>query len=180
MAQWERRGWGEQFKWCKQRHHCSLLLISLTYLNWFVEVWGNSHFPFSMKWAVYNAGYRDHTLLRFNDLIDCYTATEGWSCSQKYYLQLDPTKTKSGLLSINTGADHTKGHFWKSYVILCVCRSSQGQKEDNTLDSQVVQYEPAHHGSINTVTSLSPEVCVSGGTDQVFTLSVSAKFSLIG
>lgn len=47
-----------------------------------------------------------------------------------------------------------------------IYRSSQGQKEDNTLDSQVVQYEPAHHGSINTVTSLSPEVCVSGGTDQ--------------
>lgn len=45
-------------------------------------------------------------------------------------------------------------------------RSSQGQKDDCALDSQVVQYEPAHQGSINTVVSLSPEACVSGGSDQ--------------
>ncbi|KAG8011978.1 WD repeat-containing protein 31 [Nibea albiflora] len=42
-------------------------------------------------------------------------------------------------------------------------RASQGEKADNTFDSQVVQYEPAHQGSINTVTCLSPELCVSGG-----------------
>ncbi|KAK7933817.1 hypothetical protein WMY93_004713 [Mugilogobius chulae] len=45
-------------------------------------------------------------------------------------------------------------------------RSSQGQKDDCALDSQVVQYEAAHQGSINTVVSLSPEACVSGGSDQ--------------
>uniref|UniRef100_A0A8C6TWH8 WD repeat domain 31 n=1 Tax=Neogobius melanostomus TaxID=47308 RepID=A0A8C6TWH8_9GOBI len=47
-----------------------------------------------------------------------------------------------------------------------IYRSSQGQKEDCALDSQVVQYEPAHQGSINTVVSVSPEACVSGGSDQ--------------
>lgn len=56
-------------------------------------------------------------------------------------------------------------------VFLCVCvcvyRASQAEKTDNTFDSQVVQYEPAHHGSINTVTTLSPDLCVSGGSDQV-------------
>uniref|UniRef100_A0A3B3VW93 WD repeat domain 31 n=1 Tax=Poecilia latipinna TaxID=48699 RepID=A0A3B3VW93_9TELE len=31
---------------------------------------------------------------------------------------------------------------------------------------QVLQYEPAHYGSINTVTNLSPDLCVSGGSDQ--------------
>ncbi|XP_034026305.1 WD repeat-containing protein 31 isoform X2 [Thalassophryne amazonica] len=46
-------------------------------------------------------------------------------------------------------------------------RASQEDKVDNTVfGSQVVQFEPAHHGSINTVTSLSPELCVSGGSDQ--------------
>lgn len=47
------------------------------------------------------------------------------------------------------------------------CRASQGEKADNTFDSQVVQFEPAHQGSINTVTNLSPDLCVSGGSDQV-------------
>lgn len=46
-------------------------------------------------------------------------------------------------------------------------RASQGEKADNTFDSQVVQHEPAHQGSINTVTNLSPDLCVSGGSDQV-------------
>lgn len=46
-------------------------------------------------------------------------------------------------------------------------RASQGEKADTTFDSQVVQYEPAHQGSINTVTNLSPDLCVSGGSDQV-------------
>ncbi|KAM9392039.1 WD repeat-containing protein 31 isoform 2-T2 [Pholidichthys leucotaenia] len=45
-------------------------------------------------------------------------------------------------------------------------RASQGEKADATFDSQVLQYEPAHHGSINTVTNLSPDLCVSGGSDQ--------------
>ncbi|KAF6729772.1 WD repeat-containing protein 31 [Oryzias melastigma] len=45
-------------------------------------------------------------------------------------------------------------------------RASQGEKAENSCDSQVLQYEPAHHGSINTVTNLSPDLCVSGGTDQ--------------
>uniref|UniRef100_A0A8C9YUT4 WD repeat domain 31 n=3 Tax=Sander lucioperca TaxID=283035 RepID=A0A8C9YUT4_SANLU len=45
-------------------------------------------------------------------------------------------------------------------------RASQGEKADNTFDSQVVQYEPAHQGSTNTVTNLSPDLCVSGGSDQ--------------
>ncbi|XP_033828845.1 WD repeat-containing protein 31 [Periophthalmus magnuspinnatus] len=45
-------------------------------------------------------------------------------------------------------------------------RSSEGQKDDSALDSQVQQYEPAHQGSINAVVSLSPEACVSGGSDQ--------------
>lgn len=48
-----------------------------------------------------------------------------------------------------------------------LCRASQGEKADSPLDSQVLQYEPAHHGSINTVTNLSPDLCVSGGSDQV-------------
>lgn len=52
-------------------------------------------------------------------------------------------------------------------VCVCVYRASQAEKTDNTFDSQVVQYEPAHHGSINTVTTLSPDLCVSGGSDQV-------------
>lgn len=46
-------------------------------------------------------------------------------------------------------------------------RASQGEKADNTFDSQVLQYEPAHQGSINTITNLSPDLCVSGGSDQV-------------
>lgn len=46
-------------------------------------------------------------------------------------------------------------------------RASQGEKADSTFDSQVVQHEPAHQGSINTVTNLSPDLCVSGGSDQV-------------
>lgn len=50
---------------------------------------------------------------------------------------------------------------------MCVLRASQGEKADNSFDSQLVQYEPAHQGSVNTVTSLSPDLCVSGGTDQV-------------
>ncbi|KAM3867418.1 WD repeat-containing protein 31 [Diretmus argenteus] len=45
-------------------------------------------------------------------------------------------------------------------------RTSRGEEADDTFDSQVVQYEPAHQGSINTVTNLNPELCVSGGTDQ--------------
>ncbi|KAF7200394.1 WD repeat-containing protein 31 [Nothobranchius furzeri] len=49
-------------------------------------------------------------------------------------------------------------------------RASQGEKADNTFDSQVLQYEPAHHGSINTVTNLSPDLCVSGGSDQAVVL----------
>lgn len=48
-----------------------------------------------------------------------------------------------------------------------LCRASQGEKVENTFDSQVLQYEPAHYGSINTVTNLSPDLCVSGGSDQV-------------
>ncbi|KAF0033921.1 hypothetical protein F2P81_013987 [Scophthalmus maximus] len=45
-------------------------------------------------------------------------------------------------------------------------RAAQGEKADNTFDSHVVQYEPAHQGSISTVTNLSPDLCVSGGSDQ--------------
>ncbi|XP_034728125.1 WD repeat-containing protein 31-like [Etheostoma cragini] len=48
-----------------------------------------------------------------------------------------------------------------------IYRASQGEKAENTFDSQVVQYEPAHQGSTNTVTNLSPDLCVSGGSDQV-------------
>lgn len=60
----------------------------------------------------------------------------------------------------------------KQFLILThneifVFRASHGEKADNTFDSQVVQYEPAHQGSINTVTNLSPDLCVSGGSDQV-------------
>lgn len=51
-------------------------------------------------------------------------------------------------------------------MVFFVFRESPGEKADH-FDSQVVQYEPAHQGSINTVTNLSPELCVSGGTDQV-------------
>lgn len=46
-------------------------------------------------------------------------------------------------------------------------RASEGEKADAALDSQVVQYKPAHHGSVNTITNLSADLCVSGGTDQV-------------
>lgn len=52
-------------------------------------------------------------------------------------------------------------------LVFFVFRASQGEKADTTFDSQVVQYEPAHQGSINTVTNLSPDLCVSGGSDQV-------------
>ncbi|XP_056274006.1 WD repeat-containing protein 31 isoform X1 [Pseudoliparis swirei] len=45
-------------------------------------------------------------------------------------------------------------------------RASQGEKADATFDSQVMQHEPAHQGSINTVTNLTPDLCVSGGSDQ--------------
>ncbi|XP_054629027.1 WD repeat-containing protein 31 isoform X2 [Dunckerocampus dactyliophorus] len=45
-------------------------------------------------------------------------------------------------------------------------RASQEENADTTSDSQVMHYEPAHHGSINTVANLSPDLCVSGGTDQ--------------
>lgn len=48
-----------------------------------------------------------------------------------------------------------------------MCRASQGEKADSAFDSQAVQYEAAHHGSVNTVTNLSPDLCVSGGSDQV-------------
>lgn len=54
-----------------------------------------------------------------------------------------------------------------THTEIFVFRASQGEKADNTFDSQVVQYEPAHQGSINTVTNLSPDLCVSGGSDQV-------------
>lgn len=53
------------------------------------------------------------------------------------------------------------------HVASALCRASQGEKAENSCDSQVLQYEPAHHGSVNTVTNLSPDLCVSGGTDQV-------------
>ncbi|XP_008335640.1 WD repeat-containing protein 31 isoform X2 [Cynoglossus semilaevis] len=46
-------------------------------------------------------------------------------------------------------------------------RASQGEMLDSTLNSKVIQYEPAHQGSINSVTNLSPDLCVSGGSDQV-------------
>lgn len=52
-------------------------------------------------------------------------------------------------------------------AISFMVRASLGEKADNTFDSQVVQYEPAHQGSINTITNLSPDLCVSGGSDQV-------------
>ncbi|XP_056448506.1 WD repeat-containing protein 31 [Gadus chalcogrammus] len=45
-------------------------------------------------------------------------------------------------------------------------RASQRGAADNSTDSQVLQYELAHQGSINTVTNLSPDLCVSGGSDQ--------------
>ncbi|XP_063754253.1 WD repeat-containing protein 31 isoform X1 [Eleginops maclovinus] len=47
-----------------------------------------------------------------------------------------------------------------------IYRTTEGEKSDNTFDSQVVQYELAHKGSTNTVTNLSPDLCVSGGSDQ--------------
>lgn len=56
--------------------------------------------------------------------------------------------------------------FFFKLMVFFVFRESPGEKADH-FDSQVVQYEPAHQGSINTVTNLSPELCVSGGTDQV-------------
>lgn len=37
---------------------------------------------------------------------------------------------------------------------------------------QVVQYEPAHTDAINCVVSLTPDLCVSGGHDQVSWRSV--------
>ncbi|XP_057687348.1 WD repeat-containing protein 31 isoform X1 [Corythoichthys intestinalis] len=47
-------------------------------------------------------------------------------------------------------------------------RASEPEKAaSNISDSLVVQYEPAHRGSINTVTNLSADLCVSGGSDQV-------------
>ena len=52
-------------------------------------------------------------------------------------------------------------------LVVRVFRASQEEKTNNVVDSQVVQYEPAHKGSINTVTCLSPDLCVSGGSDQV-------------
>lgn len=54
-----------------------------------------------------------------------------------------------------------------SHIEIFVFRASEGEKAENNFDSQVVQYEPAHKGSINTVTKLSPDLCVSGGSDQV-------------
>ncbi|XP_056150250.1 WD repeat-containing protein 31 [Lampris incognitus] len=45
-------------------------------------------------------------------------------------------------------------------------RASRDEGTAHSSDSQVVQYEPAHQGSINTVTNLSLDLCVSGGTDQ--------------
>ncbi|XP_061673125.1 WD repeat-containing protein 31 isoform X2 [Syngnathoides biaculeatus] len=45
-------------------------------------------------------------------------------------------------------------------------KASEGERSDSALDSQVVQHEPAHRGSVNTVTNLSADLCVSGGTDQ--------------
>ncbi|XP_010777449.1 WD repeat-containing protein 31 [Notothenia coriiceps] len=47
-----------------------------------------------------------------------------------------------------------------------IYRTTQVEKSETTFDSKVVQYEPAHKGSTNTVTNLSPELCVSGGSDQ--------------
>ncbi|KAG7265611.1 hypothetical protein CRUP_015733, partial [Coryphaenoides rupestris] len=46
-------------------------------------------------------------------------------------------------------------------------RASQKGAAENVNDSQILQYELAHQGSINTVTNLSPDLCVSGGSDQV-------------
>lgn len=58
-------------------------------------------------------------------------------------------------------------------VYLSAFRASQGEKADGIFDSQVVQYEPAHQGSVNTVTNLSPDLCVSGGSDQVHHSDIS-------
>uniref|UniRef100_A0A668AZJ8 WD repeat domain 31 n=1 Tax=Myripristis murdjan TaxID=586833 RepID=A0A668AZJ8_9TELE len=54
-----------------------------------------------------------------------------------------------------------------SFVCFSLRRASRADEADKLNDSQVVQYEPAHQGSINTVTNLRPDLCVSGGSDQV-------------
>ncbi|XP_076854952.1 WD repeat-containing protein 31 [Brachyhypopomus gauderio] len=41
------------------------------------------------------------------------------------------------------------------------------ERAESTPSPQVVQYEPAHSDAINCVTSLSSDLCVSGGSDQV-------------
>ncbi|XP_067087247.1 WD repeat-containing protein 31 isoform X1 [Osmerus mordax] len=45
-------------------------------------------------------------------------------------------------------------------------RTSRGDAAEIASSSQVVQHDPAHSGSINCVTCLTPDLCVSGGSDQ--------------
>lgn len=45
-------------------------------------------------------------------------------------------------------------------------RASRSDAPGISSSSQVIQYDPAHSGSINCVTSLTPDLCVSGGSDQ--------------
>lgn len=54
-----------------------------------------------------------------------------------------------------------------SYCLIFLRRASQRGAAENVTNSQVLQYELAHQGSINTVTNLSPDLSVSGGSDQV-------------
>ncbi|KAG9333370.1 hypothetical protein JZ751_012730 [Albula glossodonta] len=46
-------------------------------------------------------------------------------------------------------------------------RSSREEEAESVAVNQVVQYDPAHTDAINCVTTISSDLCVSGGSDQV-------------
>ncbi|KAK3514909.1 hypothetical protein QTP70_035079, partial [Hemibagrus guttatus] len=52
------------------------------------------------------------------------------------------------------------------HLHLYLCRAREERAEFTPI-SQVVQYEPAHSDAVNCVTSLTSDLCVSGGSDQV-------------
>lgn len=47
------------------------------------------------------------------------------------------------------------------------CRANREEGAEGLPANQVVQYDPAHTDAINCVTTLSSDLCVSGGSDQV-------------
>lgn len=56
---------------------------------------------------------------------------------------------------------------WSLRLYCCYYLDRVKEGADTALVPQVVQYEPAHTDAINCVVSLTSDLCVSGGHDQV-------------